>query len=500
MNKSFTSDLESSIKFGYAVVEVNNNVRTLGMRHECYKRIFKGASYWAAILYYLAAGFAAAVEPLTTFIVQNPTVDPTEVTVSFKYSVVCSQEAVGDEVRGYILYQGRRTIVDFYIYRNELEVALGSGSVQPEEAVLELEFTKHCRLDNLQAQVEYENVKITGKESSRELIEKLALIHSPFINLRENQYEYFPNDTPLLLSYSVYQGEGSWVEGKFEHNKVLRYTVFLSDEDNQLDSSDANAQMARYGRTADIEWVYDVELDSDHKVVRESYQGILHFSFGFGGGYLPSERTPSHPLLYNYNMENNNVFVDTAEAWFDPFYNPKQKRQLVGHHLVPRIRIDNPQARERVMFANPWTYKVSEAELRKQGKAAISTKDQLFILVLGDIMGGSFLGEITSTQGEVFLSGGNPCNSWRCNVSELGTDLWGRESLTAVPIGEFNLNLMGTSGFSGEFRLRDSIFLDLQLKRLRFFRLRDLGQTFGLEELSSKFKCDYRDAQTLCRF
>jgi hypothetical protein len=462
---------------------------------------------WGVIFFFLASSSALAADALTTFTIQNPSSDPHEVTVQFKYSVICTDNRgdkqgvqLEDEVRGYVLYQGRRTILDFYLYRNELEIALGSGSVSPEEAVLELEYSSQCRLESLQAQVEYENVKITGEETLREMMEKLALIHSPFLNLRENQYDRSPNDTPLMMTFSVHKGEANWVGEKLSYNKILRYTVFLSDEDNQVNSADTNAQMARYGRTTDIEWIYDVELDADLKTVRESYQGMLHFSYSFRGDYLPSWQTQSHPILYNYNLDDNNVFVDSSYAWFDHFYNPKQKFRTVGHHLVPRMRMNNPHARERIMFANPWTFKVSEAELQRQGKPAISPKDQLFVLVRGDMTGGSFFGEITSNLGETFRSGGEPCNSWRCNVSGLGSDLWGQESFTAIPVTEMRLNLIGTPDFSGEFRLRDSIFLDLQLRRLRFFRLRDLGQTFGVEELSSRFECDYRDAETVCRF
>lgn len=452
------------------------------------------------LIYSLLIHSSSAADAITSFVVQNPSSDPAEVLVQFKYTLSCKGQEKVDQVRGYVLFQGRRTIVDFYLYRNELEIALGAASSEPQEAILELEYSSDCRLDSLQGQVEYENVKITGRERSRELIRKLALIHSPFINLRENQYDHPITDTPLILAYSVHRGESNRVEGKPGYNRILRYTVFLSDEDNQRSSSDTNAQMARYGRTTDIEWIYDVELDANLQVVRESYQGMLHFPFTFRGGYLPSQSTFTHPVLFNYNLADNNVFVDTTEAWFDHFSNPKQKSRSIGHHLVPRIRMDSPQARERVMFANPWTFKVSEAELQRQNKPAISPKDQLFVLVRGKMNGGSFLGKITSTLGEVFVSGGSPCNSWYCNITGLGADLWGQEGFTAIPVGEHRLNLIGTSGFSGEFHLWNSIFINLELKRLRFFRLRDLGQTYGVEEISSKFHCEYRAAETVCQF
>jgi hypothetical protein len=284
------------------------------------------------------------------------------------------------------------------------------------------------------------------------------------------------------------------------NHKILRYTVFLSDEDNQITSADTNAQMARYGRSTDIEWCYDIELDSELKPVRESYQGILHFPYTFRGDYLPGGHVLTHPVLYNYNLDDNNVFVDTADAWIDHISNPKQKNLRVGHHLVPRIRVDSPQSRERVMFANSWMYKVSETELQRQNKPSLPPKDQLFVLIRGKISSGSFLGEVDTHQGEVYLGGGLNCNSWSCNIVEFGTDLWGQEGLTTVPVGAEKLEVIGTPVFSGEFRIRETFLLGLEIKRLRFFRLRDLGQTFGVEELSSKFKCDYRNAETVCRF
>jgi len=452
----------------------------------------------------ISSSLSAGVDALSTFTVQNPTSDPTEVTLQFKYSVSCKGAQgpkTGDQVRGYILYQGRRTILDFYVYRNELEVALGAGSVHAQPAVLELEFNSDCLLEDLQGQVQYENVKITGQETSRELLDKLALIHSPFINLRENQYEAPLNDTPLILAYSVHRGQAIRASGRLRYNRILRYTVFLSDEDNQKTSADTNAQMARYGRTMDVEWVYNVELNPELQRVGASYQGILHFPFRFKGEYLSfGERSYLHPILFNYNLDDNNVFIDSTESWFDPIFNPNQRSRPVGHHLVPRTRIEMSHSRDRVLFANAWTFKVSEAELHRQDKPSISPKDQLFVLVRGKMAGGSFYAQVTSSQGEVFQSGGTPCNSWRCHVSELGTDLWGQESFTAIPVGELRLNLLGTAGFSGEFQLRDWFFLDLELKHLRFFRLRDLGQTYGVEEVSSHFECDYQGAATVCRF
>jgi hypothetical protein len=435
----------------------------------------------------------AATDLVHQFLVMSPRAHPYETVVQFQYFVNC-RDNNEDQVRGYLSFQGRRVVLNFYKYRNKLEVSLGSAPLSPQLAVLELLPSTSCDLKKIESQVKYEDVGIYGNEQPRQLVKKLALLYSPFLNYRENQYQGPPNDVAILLAYSVHPAP--------DNHRILRYTMYFSDEDNQNSSALTNAQLARYGRTTDIEWVYEIKFDENLNVVNERFQGALHFGFPFRGSYLPSETGRTHPILYNYNLGDNNVFMDTAFSWLSVIPNPLQRSQPTGHHLVPRYRIDYPQARESVMFSEPWMFQVSENELKRQQKPAVPIQDQLFVQIQGHLYAGRFWGKLTPFKGASVLSGGMPCALSSCNVNELGTDLWNRESFTVVPLGAGPLNqLTFEKSFHGQFCLLGTKALDLAVKSLRFFRLK-MTNTLEVEDLSDCFKCRLGrlNEEALCRF
>lgn len=439
----------------------------------------------------IGSGFqpAAMADLLKRFVISSPRIHPYETVVRFRYSVSCQGEQE-DQVTGLLHFQGRRVVLNFYRYRNQFEISLGSAPQDAQTAVLEVLPSAQCQLENLKTEVKYEDVGISSNENSRQLMAKLALIYSPFVNFRENQYKGPPNDVPLLMAYSVHTGS--------KKRRVLRYTLYLSDEDNQNTSALTNAQLVRYGRTTDIEWIYEIEFDGNLSVVDERFQGALHFPFQFRGGYLPATIGRTHPLLYNYNLGDNNVFMDTAFSWLSIIPNPHQQTEPTGHHLVPRYRMDYPQARERVMFSEPWMFKVSENELKRQGKPAAPVQDQLFVQVRGRLGAGTFRGMLKTSEGNSVLSGGAPCNSSSCNVNELGTSLWSREGFTVVPVGLRQLEEVIPKKVHGEFELVGTSDLNLTIKKFNFFRLRDQGSTYEVEDLSAFFKC--RHPELHCRF
>ncbi len=128
----------------------------------------------------------------------------------------------------------------------------------------------------------------------------------------------------------------------------LEYTVLWSGEDG---GTDAPASMARWGRTTDIEWVYNLEVDQAGRRVGRTatrFHGPHHLRLPFVGRY-----EHDHPLLKTCTA-NNNLCPTTGGAM----------RFLLGFESTPQAG----RAREAFMDANPWTYRVMAGELLREGR------------------------------------------------------------------------------------------------------------------------------------
>jgi hypothetical protein len=128
---------------------------------------------------------------------------------------------------------------------------------------------------------------------------------------------------------------------------VLRYSVIFSNEDG---GTATPALLARWGRTTDIEMMYEEEW-RDGKVVSSRYQGPDHKVLDYKG-----PRDGEHPTLIDATL--NNVFLDRG-------------RSAARVALVP-ILVDLQSAtRESVMDKEPWTYRRMADELQEEGKTAV---------------------------------------------------------------------------------------------------------------------------------
>lgn len=194
---------------------------------------------------------------------------------------------------------------------------------------------------------------------------------------------------------------------------ILLYSVIWSNEDGGTDTS---ALMARWGRTTDIEWIYQVEVDQNGNRVPGSdiFQAPSHTTTAFHGAY-----DGDHAVL-DTCTSNNNV-CDTV--------NDPMRFTLSYQQILPA-----GQPREFIMDTNPWTYQVTTAEMQREGKleqtgdpstAAVSDeRNYLFLSVLKNTIppgnGGSnwvglsvgvkLKGSDTIYRGDHLGTGGDP--SW----------------------------------------------------------------------------------------
>ena len=165
--------------------------------------------------------------------------------------------------------------------------------------------------------------------------EHAALAHAPFLYARPQSLARF-SDVPVLTWYEV-DAQGPRTR--------LRYSVVFSNEDG---GTPPDRLLATWGRLTDLEYVYGVELDGEGSVLSSELQAKDHKLRPFEG-----RRLGQHPLLYV--TTDNNMLDDRGES---------QAR------LAPApVRVDlSGVSREVVMDAEPWTYRVSAQEARREGR------------------------------------------------------------------------------------------------------------------------------------
>lgn len=159
------------------------------------------------------------------------------------------------------------------------------------------------------------------------------LSHAPFLYARPGTVERF-SDLPVMM----------WVERTPPPADDFRYTVIFTHEDG---GTPTDRLMATWGRTTDIEFVYSTGRAPDG-VIREEIQGKNHEILPFRG-----RRFGAHPLLWV--ATDNNMVADSGP-------------ETIRFGLAPELVSLENVSREAVMDANPWTYSVMSAELRREGR------------------------------------------------------------------------------------------------------------------------------------
>jgi hypothetical protein len=172
-------------------------------------------------------------------------------------------------------------------------------------------------------------------------------------------YQNARTDTPLV----AWHEEGA---AATPGHRILTYSVIWSNEDG---GTDTPALMARWGRTTDIEWIYQVEVDAAGNKVpgTEVYQAPNHATLAFTGTY-----DRQHPILQTCTANNNmcdTVTIPAGATAMRFFLDTTQTRPA-------------DRAREVLMDRNPWTYPITAREMLREGK--IESPSDPGTLAVGD--------------------------------------------------------------------------------------------------------------------
>ena len=177
--------------------------------------------------------------------------------------------------------------------------------------------------------------------------DSVVLSHAPSLWLRADTIGT-STDLPLALYAEDMRENGTG---------VLRYTCIFSNEDG---GTATPALLARWGRTTDIEMMYEEEW-REGRMVSARYQAPDHHVLEFKGS-----RQAGHPSLVDATL--NNVFLDRG-------------RTAVRVTMVPTLVDLTSSTRESVMDREPWIYRRMAGELQEEGKAAVygDVREYLYI-------------------------------------------------------------------------------------------------------------------------
>ena len=125
------------------------------------------------------------------------------------------------------------------------------------------------------------------------------------------------------------------------------YSIIFSYEDSRIGVGLADL-MFNYGRTTDIEWVYQVTIDNNNSINSEVFQGASHITENFNG-----DKYFNHPILINATLNCN--FIDSGLSDYKFF-------------LSPIFTSDPNFTRQILKDENPWTYRIMGEELGNEGR------------------------------------------------------------------------------------------------------------------------------------
>ncbi len=206
--------------------------------------------------------------------------------------------------------------------------------------------------------------------------------HAPIL-LGKDESNY--NDLPVLL-YGAKTATG------------YRYTVVYTNEDGGT-GLNPRLLMAQWARLQDIEWAYEVDVDSAGKATAARYQGRNHVTTVHTG-----PKQEDHPLLRVDGV--NGMFSDDG---------------AVGSYtFAPEVLAfdDKTQQRERVLDEHPWIYALTDGEALREGKLDATCTDvskawpsSCYLYVDGEVTSIPDLGERHLYGLEVLPAGGDVTQS-----------------------------------------------------------------------------------------
>lgn len=212
------------------------------------------------------------------------------------------------------------------------------GHFQPGEHTLRVDFNRK-RSASKATSIEIQDARISFVDRGNPEYQALSL--APIVHARPNTIGRF-SDIPLLMWYEM-ERTGPLT--------TIRYSVIFTNEDGGTQTS---ALMARWGRTTDIEWVYEVQIDARGKAQVATFQGVEHKTQHFWG-----KQENGHPALYVVS-DNNNV-SDHGES-----------EMRFASRPIPFDL--SHSSREEIMDRHPWIYRLMAAELQREGKISEASR------------------------------------------------------------------------------------------------------------------------------
>ena len=197
-----------------------------------------------------------------------------------------------------------------------------------------------------------------------------AMKHSPILYGRDilSWNESTHTDVPLILWHNISQ------EGL---NKRITYSIIFSNEDSRVGVGLSDL-MYNYGRTTDIEWMYEVLLSESGDILSEIFQGASHITTNFEGNKIGK-----HPILKNATLNCNFTDVGTSDYKF---------------FLSPIYTVDDGYTQQILMDANPWTYRIMAEELINEERYEYPGDPES--VIISDVRNYLYLEYMGSTSGE----------------------------------------------------------------------------------------------------
>ena len=169
-----------------------------------------------------------------------------------------------------------------------------------------------------------------------------VLAHAPVLYARKNTIGKF-TDVPLIV----------YAE-RIDSGKTLQYTVIFSNEDG---GTATRALMARWGRTTDIEYVYRLDVATNHAII----QGKGHEDITYQGA-----KEGGHPILIPVTDNNMVGAGETSD---------------IRYQIAP-IEVDlTHDSRESVMDRLPWSYRIAAEEMDREGKMHLIGDPRQYVMV-----------------------------------------------------------------------------------------------------------------------
>lgn len=219
------------------------------------------------------------------------------------------------------------------------------------------------------------------------------LAHAPLLFGRRDGRR---TDVPLLLAYTAKYDAA-------RRPQQLTYTVVYSNEDG---GTPPLGLVHRWGRYADIEWSYRVELEPNGERKNAFYQGRDHKTIEFRGGLENSQPTMQV-------VTRNNMLSDTLAS-------------RLRFALPPRLELPENEARERLLLTQPWTWQVSAAEARREQHQWLATSPEEPIADLRRYLFVEFRAQPLQPNRE---SGGFFIAKYRTAAGEYASHLWSPQLL-----------------------------------------------------------------------